>query len=226
MNEEQRLILKMLEEGKITASEAEALLNALGQSEETVEEDRTTDIWSKVEKHGEEFAEKVESAADRFARSLEAKTEFRLSDKLAKISKMISRFPFVAQEDTFEFTEEFKGDLAHDGDIICKLNTGNGRVSVKGWNEPGYRLRIIQRIRAKDRETALTRLHHIDIPDHEPLRELELAVPSFSDMTISLELDLPRTLIYQFDMRTHNGSITLADLYARTAQVNTSNGSV
>ena len=43
MNEEQRLILKMLEEGKITAAEAEALLNALKDPEATVEEERHTD---------------------------------------------------------------------------------------------------------------------------------------------------------------------------------------
>ena len=52
MSDEQRLILKMLEEGKISAAEAEALLNALGQPEALEEEERSADVWEKVEKQG------------------------------------------------------------------------------------------------------------------------------------------------------------------------------
>lgn len=226
MNEEQRLILKMLEEGKITAAEAEALLNAVGQSEPLEEEERSADLWEKVEKHGEEFAEKLESAAERFARNLEAKVEFRLADKLSKLSKMISRFPFVSQEDTYEFTEEFHGTFQEEGDIICKLSTGSGRISVQGWNEPGFLLVVTQRIRAKDRETALGKMYHVEVPTLEGVRELVIDVPSFPDAGVSLTLNVPRTLIYQLELATHSGSISVADLYARTAELTTSVGSI
>ncbi|NLM38851.1 MAG: DUF4097 domain-containing protein [Firmicutes bacterium] len=227
MNEEQRLILKMLEEGKITAAEAEALLNALKDPEATVEEERHTDLWAKIEKQGEEFAEKVEQATERFVRSLETKTELRLSDRLAKLSKMITRFPFVGQEDTYEFTDDYHGSFVESGDILCKLSTGSGRVTVRGWNEPGYRLRVTQRVRAKERETALAKLHHIDLPqDGEPLRELKVEVPSFPDVSISFDLDVPRTLIYQLDISTNNGSIAVSDLYARLVKLATVNGSL
>lgn len=227
MNEEQRLILKMLEEGKITAAEAEALLNALKEPEDTAEEERHTDLWTKIEKQGEEFAEKVEQAAERFVQSLETKTELRLSDRLAKLSKMITRFPFVGQEDTYEFTEDYHGTFAENGDILCKLSTGSGRVTVRGWNEPGFRLRVTQRIRGKEREAALAKLYHIDLPQNgEPLDELKVEVPSFPDVSISFALDVPRTLIYQLEIATHNGSILLSDLYARTVRLSTINGSL
>ena len=226
MNEEQRLILKMLEEGKISAAEAEALLNALGQAEPLEEEERSSDLWSKVEKQGEEFAERVESAAERFARTLETKVEYRLADRLSKLSKMISRFPFVSQEDTYEFRQEFQGSFKQDGDIVCKLRTGNGRISVRGCSDPGFRLTVVQRIRAKDRETALSKLHHLEIPSDEPIQELQIEIPSFPDATVSLELEVPRSLIYQLDLATHNGAIALADLYGRTVQLSTANGSI
>ena len=75
MQQEQRLILKMLEEGKITAEEAEALLNAIGDSSMRTESGPQEDPWVRLEKMGEDFATKVEDATDRFSRSLEQKTE-------------------------------------------------------------------------------------------------------------------------------------------------------
>ena len=183
MNEEQRLILKMLEEGKITAAEAEALLNALKEPEDTAEEERHTDLWTKIEKQGEEFAEKVEQAAERFVRSLETKTELRLSDRLAKLSKMITRFPFVGQEDTYEFTEDYHGTFAENGDILCKLSTGSGRVTVRGWNEPGFRLRVTQRIRGKSGGCLGKTIPYRSAQNGEPLDELK--VDKLPDVSIS-----------------------------------------
>lgn len=69
MHEERRMILRMLEEGKITAEEAEALLKALGESAKSpeVEAENQEDPWVRLEKMGEEFASKVEIATERFA---------------------------------------------------------------------------------------------------------------------------------------------------------------
>jgi len=226
MNEEQRLILKMLEEGKITAAEAEALLNALGQQDPLQEEERSTDMWEKVEKLGEDFADRLEAAAERFSRSVEGKVEYRLADKLSRLSKMISRFPFVSPEDVYEFSEEVEGTFRQDGDILCKLKTANGRIRVRGWTEPGFRLTVLQRVRAKDRDAALARMHRVDLPTNEALGELVIEVPSLPDVTVSLLLDVPRTLIYQLDLQTYNGSIGIADVYSRAANLYTTNGSI
>lgn len=71
MQEERRMILRMLEEGKITAEEAEALLNALGDGAESSEDSEPQeDPWKRLEKMGEDFASKVEIAVERFSRSL------------------------------------------------------------------------------------------------------------------------------------------------------------
>ncbi|KLU40174.1 MAG: hypothetical protein AA931_00595 [Peptococcaceae bacterium 1109] len=226
MSDEQRLILKMLEEGKISAAEAEALLNALGQPEVLEEEERSADVWEKVEKQGEDFAKKVESAAERFARNMEEKVEPRLADKLSRLSKMLSRFPFVSTDDTYEFSEEFYGTFQEDGDIALTLKTSTGRISVQGWNEPQFRLVVVQRIRAKDRESALGKMYRVELPSEEALRELSIDVPSFPDTSVSLVLSVPRTVIYQLGFNTHSGSISVADLYTRTARLTTSVGSI
>ena len=58
MSEEQRIVLRMLEEGKITAQEAEALLKALSEGAKHAEREpkAQTDPWVRVEKMGEDFA--------------------------------------------------------------------------------------------------------------------------------------------------------------------------
>lgn len=71
MQEERRMILRMLEEGKITAEEAEALLNALGDAPGGSEEEPQEDPWVHLGKMGDDIASKVEAAAERFSRSLE-----------------------------------------------------------------------------------------------------------------------------------------------------------
>ena len=70
MSDEQRLILKMLEEGKISAAEAEALLNALGQPEALEEEERSADVWE-GRKAREDLRRRC--AAERFANNMEEK---------------------------------------------------------------------------------------------------------------------------------------------------------
>ena len=85
--------------------------------------------------------------------------EPRLADKLSRLSKMLSRFPFVSTDDTYEFSEEFYGTFQEDGDIALTLKTSTGRISVQGWNEPQFRLVVVQRIRAKDRESALGKMY-------------------------------------------------------------------
>lgn len=81
MQEERKIILRMLEEGKITAEEAEALLNALGDAPAGAENEPQEEPWVRLERMGEDFASKVEVAVDRFSRSLEQ----TVSEKLTKL---------------------------------------------------------------------------------------------------------------------------------------------
>ena len=85
------MILRMLEEGKITAEEAEALLTALGSKTDFSGSESQEDPWTRLEKMGEDFASKVEVATERFSRSI----EHSVGDKLNKLPKILARFPFL-----------------------------------------------------------------------------------------------------------------------------------
>lgn len=226
MNQEQRIILKMLEEGKITADEAEALLNALKESHPLEEDEKQSDVWSRIEKQGEEFAERVEIAAERFARSVEAKTDMRLTEKLSRLPKMLAKFPFIGQEETHEFIQEFRGSLSEEvTEIPIHLATSNGRITVNGWDEPGYRLMVIQRIRGRDRDGARDRLYGVSWEDGEVADQLHLEIPNLNDISVSLHLSVPRERQYSVELRSHNGSLEVTNLEGTTMDLVTANGS-
>ncbi len=161
MQQEQRLILKMLEEGKITAEEAEALLNALTDGHSAEQGGPQEDPWVRLEKLGEDFASKVEAATERFSRSLEHRTEGGLSEKLIKLPKIFARFPFVNYEQAHEFTQVLRGGRmgVENGVGSIALDNFNGPLQVEGWAEDGWQLIVTQRLRGgKDRDAVRGRL--------------------------------------------------------------------
>lgn len=221
MQQEQRLILKMLEEGKITAEEAEALLNAIGDSSNRVESGPQEDPWVRLEKMGEDFATKVEDATDRFARSLETKTE-GFGEKL---NKVFSKFPFIGQETSQEFTQVVQGTVNGEGVIPIDLRNFNGPVRVGGWIEEGYQLTVVQRIRGKDRDLLRGRVFDVDWTDGTARNSFKLNVPALDESTVSLHLLVPQDLIYEISLSSYNGSLAVDNLEATTIEVETVNGS-
>lgn len=226
MNEERKLILKMVEEGKITADEAVALLEAidekgsLGKSKETSEE-----LWTRVEKQGEAFAQKMETAADKFAQSIDATIEGGFGEKVGRI---LAKLPFIITGETFEFVTEYKGRFAADIlNIPIELKTANGSVNVEGWEEDYFQLVVTQRIRAKDRDSARAKMENLPLePEETNLQELRINIPSMPDVNVSLRLFLPRRLRYTLQAGSTNGGINLGRIEGNTIQAHTSNGSI
>lgn len=216
----------MLEEGKITAAEAEALLNALSEGRRVGESEKQDDLWVRLEKQGEEFAERVESAAERFYRSLEGKTETLLGEKLAKLPKLLARFPFVGWEESHEFTQVFRGQLSQEVEIIpISLSTFNGSLQVKGWSEEGYQLTVKQRLRGKDRDVLRGRLYHIDWVEGETRDSLDLVIPLLEEATVSLQLMVPEKRRYSVGLAAHNGSLKMVGVRGTAIELETTNGS-
>lgn len=222
MQQEQRLILKMLEEGKITAEEAEALMNAIGDSSTRGESGPQEDPWVRLEKMGEDFATKVEDATDRFARSLEHRSE-GFSEK---INRVFAKFPFIGQEGSQEFTQVVQGVVKRDGDVIpIELENFNGSIRLEGWSEEIYKLTVIQRIRGKDRDLLRGKVINLDWIDGTALDKFKLKIPLLEDSTVSLHLLVPEDLIYEVELSTYNGSLAVDNLEATDLKLETVNGS-
>lgn len=221
MQEEQRMILRMLEEGKITAEEAEALLKALGDEPTTSESESQEDPWIRLEKMGEEFASKVEVATERFSRSL----EHTVGDKLTKLPKLLAKFPFLGFEESQEFTQVVRG-LVGPGEVIpIELNNANGPVRLQGWTENYYQLTVVQRLKGRDRELLRSRLYEVDWENNAEKASFILDVPNHGDRVISLHLMVPEGRTYQIYLSSQNGALEVENLKATDLTLNTINGS-
>lgn len=225
MQQEQKLILKMLEEGKITAEEAEALLNAIGDGSPSAEPEPQEDPWVRLEKMGEEFASKVEVATERFSRSLEHKTE-GFSDKLYKLPRLLAKFPFFSLEENQEFTTVVRGSVSPGELIPINLSNSNGPVRVQGWAEDYYQLTVVQRLRGRDRESLRGRLLDLDWQDGKERADFVLVVPGgLAEGSVSLHLMVPEEKLYEVNLRSQNGSLRLENLQGTDFTLDTTNGS-
>lgn len=220
MQQEQRMILRMLEEGKITAEEAEALLNALGDGVGAEGAEPQDDPWVRLEKMGEEFANKVETATERFARSL----EHSVGDKLVKLPKILAKFPFLGLEESQEFTQVVRGPVAETEIIPIDLHNVNGPIRLQGWPEDYYQLTVVQRLKGKDRELLRGRLYHVPWEDNRERGEFRLTVPNHSDGFISLHLMVPEGRTYQVALASQNGSLRVENLKGSELRLRTING--
>lgn len=225
MQQEQRLILKMLEEGKITAEEAEALLNALNDGH-SAEGGPQEDPWVRLEKLGEDFATKAEAATERFSRSLEHRAE-GLSEKLIKLPKIFAKFPFVNYEQAHEFTQVLRGQIAGEDQVIpIALDNFNGPIRVEGWPEDSWQLIVVQRLRGKDRDSLRGRLFSPEWADGETRGSFELSVADREDRFVSLHLMIPEKRDYRVHLVAFNGSLRLENLATASVELNTTNGSI
>ena len=223
MREEQRMILRMLEEGKISAEEAETLLKALGDGSKSAEagSESPEDPWVRLEKMGEDFASKVEVATERFSRSLEQ----NVGDRLSRLPKILAKFPFLGYEESQEFTDVVKGQVGSGEVIAIGISNANGPIRVEGWSEDDYQLTMVQRLRGSDRELLRTRLFDLGWEDGAERTDFRLTVPSLGDVSIALHLMVPKDRMYEVELLSQNGSLRVEQLNGTNLKLDTVNGS-
>lgn len=229
MNDERLFILRMLEEGKVTAQEAVELLEALDVPNQE-KPDKHDQGWNTLSKYGEEFAHKVENAADRFSKAIESKIEPGLSEKLSSLPKMLAKIPFVTgfSDETHKFVQEYTGKFSPElVDIVIDIQTLNGEIKAEGWDQEHYKLVVTQRIKAKERDLALEKVITLNIPeDDTAASKIELPIVESRDVSISYELFIPRKGPYVISQKCVNGRCSISNLVARRMKLVTANGSI
>lgn len=221
MQDERRMILRMLEEGKISADEATELLKALGTSQKAPESGaEPEDPWVRLEKLGEDFAAKVEIATERFSRSL----EHSVGDKLGKLPRILSKFPFFGSEESQEFTGVSMGTVGPGEVIPVRIRNPNGSVRVTGWSEESYQLKMVQRLRGGDREALRTRLYHLEWEEGAERKEFDLTLPNLDELDISLHLMIPKARMYELNLQTQTGALIVENLKGTSLNLETVNG--
>ncbi len=244
MPEEERMkVLQMLEEGKIDVEEATRLLEAMGEGagreqkegkterqarEERVERpkeerDRGFDLGSIGETAGEkagdigaEIGDKVGSMGDEIGEKVK-------EDVLESVFSALSGLGLGGSG--FRFEEEITGDFAAERiDVFAK--TRNGRIIVKGWEEPNWKVVLKKRVRAASKEEAEELAQELgSVEAGEDF--LRVAKGNLSQKhSLRIELFLPSEKNYDLDLNSRNGRTIVEGLDCSEVGVETRNGRI
>ncbi len=213
MGKEQMKILQMLEEGKINVDEAAELLQALGTGETREETSPLSrSPASQVDEEGE-----AEPA-------IETK---RLGDIGKKIAESIlSRTGFGGRR--FTFREELSGEFdSQQQPIRILADNTNGKVSVKGWNQPTWKAVLKKTVRAPSEEEAEEASREMVVVDDSP-SGLEIKDRSKIGFSTGMQIEvfLPQDLKFDLEVSCSNGRVKADNLKCRKVKVTTKNGRI
>ena len=242
MKEERLLILKMIAEGKITAEEGAALIDALENGTSSPEESHfgdfearagrqespgfeptaDKDFSQRLEEEASRFADNVQRAAEKYSRVLEERIQRDIKPALANMPNWFAQFPVIARG----FGPTITDEETHSGELLGNevevgYSGNNGHLEVVMWEESGYRFECQKVLKGavgeeERRENAL-------VIDVGPGR-LEAGVKSGSCLAMNTRLFLPRDRWYKLRLRTSNGWIRLQDIVGGLMEVHSSNG--
>jgi len=206
VSQEQLAVLKMLEEGKIGVDEAERLLKAMGEGSGT----------------GQRSQGQSHSGAD-------AVQGFDFSSFAENLSEMISGGlkGFGIGGNSYRFEEEFTGEFDTEGPVKIYLRSTNGRIAVKGWNQPGYKLVLKKTVRGDNEEEAKAYADELaEVTTGSDSIAVEQRKSGWLSAGVRIEAYVPSSLRYNLDLNTSNGRIGVADLDCDIVRGHTSNGRV
>lgn len=239
--EERRLILQMVAEGKITPEEGVRLLEALeggtveGQRRETgraAGSEAADSAAAGVGRPGAKVAVTVESGAGpetgaEFGEGM-ARMGLEIGQKMAhvgsgiagEVMKLLEIFPWAGAEFTDHLVRE--GEFRGEGPREVSVELANGRLIVEGWDGPGWRLQVDTRARGRQAHRA-TDLVTVEA-DENSLR-VRSARFFGGNYSASGLLKLPPG---EYHLRgvTSNGRIEARSLRCRVLDLETSNGRI
>lgn len=229
MSEEQMLVLRMLEEGKITADEAVGLLEALAQSRTA---DKTPSTLHRAVQEEERRAR--QAVREEVARAREIARAARVEAEKVK-SEAQRLWPektwralggLLGGRREFSFERHMEGEFSEESPRIHLQNT-NGRIELGRSPDQRWHLSLQLKVRADDEANAKAiadRLVRVDSAGgHLTVEARRLFGQNAS---VSMELLAPERQYSEICLASTNGSIQLANLAATMMVLKTVNGKV
>ncbi len=247
MSEERKIILNLLAEGRITADEAEQLLEALDESDlygmgdsGTVDEvdqvgqagqvhqadqgDLGSRLEARVDVIPDDLSERLSKAVSEMA---EAGQE--LPDRLARmLGSMFGSFGWAFGPVGVQAEQTFESEMPADCVIsVIDFATSNGSVKVTGWDRSGYKVVARAMVRgAETKSEAERRLASaLSLSLEGQVMRLECTDGTLSN-SLSIEAYVPRANTYDVKVSSRNGSAKLELLTAGSVDVRSANGRV
>lgn len=243
LEEERKMVLEMLAQGKISAEQAAELLRALGDSTTSEEisqdlppEGTVSESMREAVRKAREAAREAGQAAREGARDVarqvarEARREASgfsvdLSGVGTFIDNLVNRIidvsvPGCRWDDTYD------GSFGP-GPVVLDLTTNNGCIQVHRWSLSTYRLILHVHASGSDEAEARRRAAESIRLEHGPAGiALQVHQGWVNRVWASVELYLPDGPEYHLKAHTGNGSINLESGRFASARVRTGNGSV
>ncbi|MFO7173400.1 MAG: hypothetical protein DIU70_010625 [Bacillota bacterium] len=219
MDEERLRILKMLAEGKISPEEAAELLEALEEGEEAESGRRAR---REAAAGGSQVASAREASGSWIGEGWGI--DYLVQGVWQFVSDIVERLAPLEIPGP-ERTEEQAGELVAET-VEVDLEVWNGRLTLRGWDRPGYRAVVTRRVRKERPEPSPEELSRLAPLVVEPGRVELKAVGEQELVLCSLDLWLPAGRRYCIRARTGNGRIEVEGLGGPEVRLHTANGRV
>jgi DUF4097 and DUF4098 domain-containing protein YvlB len=187
MNEERTIILNMLKEGKVSVTEAEALLNALGsETADAARKPKTEKEEIKIDLDG--MKDGLKSGIKDFAKSMEGTIKSAMEGlKSLDLGNVVSSAFGSAKESV-----EKELILSADDVNSIELRTGSGDIAVTGGGSGDVLIQAIITVRGSDDEDAKERATQIEI-----VHSLEDGVLKIKDSGSGRQITGPYSVDYR-----------------------------
>ncbi len=235
MSEERKIVLDLLAEGRITADEAEQLLDALdetdpydlsdsGQVDQVDQGDLGDQLGARADAIAGDLSDRLSKAVSEMA---EAGQE--LPDRLARtLGSMFGSLGWPLGPAGVQAEQTFESEMPADCTVSAvDFATLNGSVKLTGWDRPGYK--VVARARVKGAETASEAQRRLAAGLGVSLQGGVMRVECTDQAlrnSLSIEACVPRASTYDIKVNTRNGSAKVESLTARSMEVHSANGRV
>jgi hypothetical protein len=217
MSQNERLmILQMVADKKISTTEAAELLKALEHKKDE------PDLYA-TDETAQTFPPNrpsLPSTPPSFGSGLSAFIE----DLVDRVS---STFTTVG-DPSYEIPTELTGEFG-EGEIPLRISTGNGRVHIRTWDEPGFKATMLVRVKAASEAEARTMAQEAVIVkadahgfDLEERRQGQW----MRNIAVHTTLLVPKGRTYRLDGQTGNGQVELLEIPLQEATFTTGNGRI
>ncbi|WP_261131920.1 DUF4097 domain-containing protein [Bacillus sp. Marseille-Q3570] len=231
--EERKMILKMLDEGKISSAEAVELLKAVGEND--IGEEKQPVRTAKVNYSGqkEQTNEQKTGSTNQQQKTHNTHTYEKKSEQstISKFSSLIDRVVTKLKDTDFDFNFGQAVEIDHvfqENDVDfnrLKVHVTNGGIQLHPWEEQSVRVEChVSVYRTQSTEEAkayfLKNAHFATESG-----ELQFLVDE-NRLKVQAHMYVPTKMYEQIQLRTANGAITLDELQTDRMIVRTTNGAV
>jgi len=228
MSQDERLmILQMVADKKISASEAAELLKALDAGKEAapVQQASPTNRVAPTPPPPPAVGEPVPPMAPPPPPT--PGVGGGLSSFIEEVVERVTTAFSDSFEPRYEFPTELSGVFTTQ-EVPLRLFTGNGHVELKAWDQPGYKALVVVKARGSSEEQArrmATEAYTVRADGNG--FELEASRRwDWSDLAVHVTLFLPTDKLYRLESRTGNGHILVEGVALRDGQATSGNGRI